>query len=76
MQYLVSRYREYEVGFMRDIYITDTLKVINENVSEICGGKVIIERYFDKVEPKTETRTSAEIIEQIKSGLEQLNGRI
>ena len=57
------------------IYITDTAKNINDSVSNIFGGKILKERFYDMINPKEEeTRTPEEIIEKISEKLNRLAG--
>lgn len=47
-------------------YITDTLKLINDNLSKVYGGQYMKTRYAEMVEPqKQDTRTGDEIARDI-----------
>lgn len=47
-------------------YVTDTLKIINDNLTKIYGGQYMKTRYADMVEPKSQdTRTGDEIARDI-----------
>ena len=47
-------------------YVTDTLKMINDNLTKIYGGQYMKTRYADMVEPKKQdTRTGDEIARDI-----------
>ena len=73
MPYVKAKFAEAQEQEFKDVYITDTLRLMNENVAEIAGGKVITERYYDRLHPpQTDTRTEAEVIEHIRDGLERL----
>lgn len=72
---MVEKERQIEIGFKT--YVTDSLKYINESVSNVFGGKVMKERFFDMVNPeeeKEETREPEEIIENISKKLDRLAG--
>lgn len=72
---MVEKERQIEIGFKT--YVTDSLKYINESVSNVFGGKVMKERFFDIVSPeeeKEETREPEEIIENISKKLDRLAG--
>ena len=59
------------------IYITDTLKMINENVTRIGGGSTLKARYVDfiqQTEQKEETRSADEIINNIRDKLRMMGG--
>nr|DAI29740.1 MAG TPA: hypothetical protein [Caudoviricetes sp.] len=51
-------------------YITDSLKIIAENIANIGGGKTMSARYTDIINPKpVDDRTADEIISSIKNKL-------
>ena len=59
------------------IYITDTLKMINENVTRIGGGSTLKARYIDIIqqsEQEEETRSADEIISNIRDKLRMMGG--
>lgn len=75
MAYVIAKYKQEVVLHLRDIYITDSLKIINENISDIYGGKVLAGRYYDVINKQHEpTKTADEIITDIKQKMERLNG--
>lgn len=52
------------------MYITDSLKIIAENIAATYGGKTIRQRYAEIVNPKPQDdRNADEIIAAIKSKL-------
>lgn len=57
------------------IYVTDALKAIAENTAKYAGGSYMKARYFDAESPKPpETRTSDEIIGQMKMKIARIGG--
>lgn len=44
------------------IYVTDTLKLLNENIAKRMCGKTLEYRYYDLVEGKKETKNAGEIV--------------
>lgn len=58
------------------VYITDTLKILNENVTRIGGGSTLKARYIDLVETKEPepVRSSEQIINSIKDKLRMMGG--
>lgn len=58
---------------MFDVYITDGLKTISENISSVFGGKYLSKRYYDIIKPpKPVKETPDQIIDRIKKKLEDL----
>lgn len=58
------------------IYLTDSAKTLIEVVAKAFGGNVQIQRYSDLIEPKKEIiekRSSAEIVNLIKTKMERLS---
>ncbi len=51
---------------MYRVYITDSIKNINESVSNFFGGRVYKERFYDIVN-KSEDKKSSETAEEIKN---------
>ena len=57
------------------IYATDALKMIAENTSRLAGGTSPRLRYYDLIKPPIkETRTSEEIIGNIRGKLKEMRG--
>lgn len=55
------------------IFISDTLFYINNSVANYVGGSAMKERYYDIIKPKkVETRTPEDIIEGLKSKLQEI----
>lgn len=60
--------------YTRDIYITDTLKILASNTAEAFGGQIISTRYADIIQPEEPVSKDAdEIIGTIKG---KINGHI
>ena len=54
-------------------FVTDELFYINNNLVNISGGSKLQSRFYEFLHPpKEETRTSQEIIDNIKSKLKKL----
>lgn len=52
------------------VYVTDSLKIIAENIANIGGGKTMSARYTDIIDRKpANTRTADDIISNIKNKL-------
>lgn len=57
------------------VYVTDALKTITENTAKYASGSYMKVRYFDAESPKPpETRTSDEIIGQMKIKIARIGG--
>ena len=57
------------------VYVTDAMKTITENTAKYAGGSYMKGRYYDLETPKpVETRTSQEIISQIKAKIGRIGG--
>lgn len=59
------------------VYLTDSAKTLIEVIAKAFGGNVQIQRYADLIEPKkeiVEKRSSAEIVDLIKTKVERLSG--
>lgn len=57
------------------VYVTDALKTITENTAKYAGGSYMKGRYYDLEAPKpVETRTSQEIISQMKAKIARIGG--
>lgn len=55
------------------IFTTDSLYILNNNITQLCGGSVISGRFYDLTHPQPEeTRTSEEIIEGLKNKLKEI----
>lgn len=54
-----------------NIYVTDTLRLLSENVAKIAGGKYIKQRYFDIVKDEKkpadipENKTPKELVNDV-----------
>lgn len=56
-------------------YITDALKMVAENTARLNGGMSPSKRYYEiVVPPAIETRTSEEIIAEIKGKIQKIGG--
>lgn len=72
IEHVISQYRCEQERRMADIYVTDCLRIITENVAHIGGGKTITARYADIIMPKKEDkRTAVDIISTIKNKLKE-----
>lgn len=73
-KYLQAHYRLKYERTLRDTYITDALKNINDAVVQYLSGSVMTSRYIDilKRKEKEDARTADEIIQDIKQGLNKL----
>ena len=73
-QYLIQKYRDEQKQQIFEIYVTDALKTMCENIAHFAGGNVINKRYFDFIDdsPKAPERTSEDIINSISAMLEIL----
>lgn len=57
------------------VYVTDALKIITENTAKYASGNYMKVRYLDFEDPKPpETRTSDEIISQMKMKIARIGG--
>ena len=57
------------------VYVTDALKTITENTAKYAGGSYMKGRYYDLENPKpVETRTSQEIISNMKAKIARIGG--
>lgn len=68
IDYCVQRWVKDKEEELYRIYVTDSIKNINESVSNFLGGKVYKERYYDlanKTNAKEPTETAEEIKERI-----------
>lgn len=73
MRYVMARYESEQRELAYRIYVTDALKQITENTAKFGGGGYIRARFADIIHPAPEeTRTSAEIIENIRDKLNKL----
>ena len=74
MRYVIARFNEQQREMAYRIYITDSLKILSENSSNLAGGSRITTRFADIIKPqKTETRTATEVIDHIRQGLGRLS---
>ena len=75
MRYVNARVEKESLEKAYRIYVTDCLKYISENTSKASGGTSIAKRFIDIIErPPEETRTSEEIIDGVRSKLQQMEG--
>ena len=75
MRYVASRYEEYQREEAYRICVSDTLRLMGENVARIAQGKYYNYRYFDFAhKPQKEEQTAEEVISRIKQGLDRLGG--
>lgn len=57
------------------MYVTDVLKAVAENTAKYTGGGYIKSRYIELINPPPEeTRTSEEIVAQMKEKLGRIGG--
>lgn len=57
------------------MYVTDVLKAVAENTAKYAGGSYIKARYIELINPPPEeTRTSEEIVAQMKEKLGRIGG--
>lgn len=72
IDHVISQYRREQEQRMANIYMTDCLRIIAENIAHIGGGKTISARYADIIMPKKEDkRTAGDIISAIKNKLKE-----
>ena len=74
----MARYSEEQRNLAYRIYVTDSLKMINDNMASYFGGTTIIERYIESIEPQMQIQvehTAQSIVESIakKAGLEVIH---
>ena len=75
MRYVQARSKEDVLEKTYRIYVTDCLKLIAENTARYASGTTIGVRYADLIEDKPEeTRTSDEVISDIRDKIQKLEG--
>ena len=77
IDHAVSELSEERERMVFQVYLTDSAKTLIEVVAKAFGGNVQIQRYADLIEPKkeiVEKRSSAEIVNLIKTKVERLSG--
>lgn len=74
MRYVEARYKKDCRDEAYRIYLSDGLKVLTENTAHFAGGSALTMRLYEILHPITESRTEAEIIDNIKSKLLMLGG--
>lgn len=74
MQYVKAKTEQENARFSEIIYITDSLKIINENIAGAWNGRVFTNRFYETINKKAEPpRTAEEVIKHITDGLNRLN---
>ena len=71
MRYVMARYAQQVEADAYRVYVTDSLKIMTSNLANGIGGTEISERYYDMIHRRPETRSSEEIISDIKDKLKQ-----
>lgn len=72
--FCISLFRKEQEEKAYNNYVTRCLRLIAENSAKLSGGSYIKMEYEDIIKPrKIETRTSEEIINDIRQKLEKLN---
>lgn len=67
MDYCISSFRKRQEALAYKIYVTDALKLISENTARFGGGSQMSKRFYDIINPQTETpQTSTEVISRIR----------
>ena len=77
IDHCVAAYRQENERMLTLVYVTDGLKLLNDNVVHAIGGNTLNMRYFDLISGQTEpeeTRSSDDIINSIKEKLRQMGG--
>lgn len=70
LDYCISSFKKKQKDFLFKIYVTDALKAIAYNSSHSEEAIELNNRYFDWINPpKEETRTSKEVIDDIRKKL-------
>lgn len=68
---MTAKERQKELGFK--IYVTDSLKFINESVVKLNGGNTMKKRFVELIENKSEKEQSAnEVIARISNKLDRM----
>ena len=62
IEYCVSAFSQYQKELLYKVYVTDTLRHINEAVSRIDGGAYMSKRYYDIINPTQEEELSGDEI--------------
>lgn len=71
MRYVMTRYAKETESEAYRVYVTDSLKIITANLANSIGGSEVNVRYYDMIHGRPETRSSEEIISDIKDKLKQ-----
>ena len=71
MRYVMARYAKETESETYRVYVTDSLKIITANLANSIGGSEVNVRYYDMIHRRPETRSSEEIISDIKDKLKQ-----
>ena len=75
MRYVTAKARQESKNRAYRIYVTDGIKIITENTARYFGGRHFEARFIDVIEPPPEeTRTSDEIVENIREKIKKLGG--
>lgn len=74
MRYVVARYNKEQRDMAYRIVVSDTLRMISEDIATDFGGKYMKFRYADIIKPKEpeDTRTAEDVIRHISEGLRRL----
>ena len=56
------------------VYVTDVLRVMNENVAKIAGGSVLKMRYMDILKPQKEKYIEDKSAQEIVNDIVQRSG--
>ena len=56
------------------VYVTDVLRVMNENVAKIAGGSVLKMRYMDILKPQKEKYIENKSAQEIVNDIVQRSG--
>lgn len=77
MEHCVAAFLKKQKDKLYQVYITDTLKMIAENTSNLAGGKAPSMRWVDAMnsleKPKEEEeKTAEEVIDRIKEKLAKM----
>ena len=71
MRYVMARYAQQVEADAYRVYVTDSLKIITASLANSIGGSEVNVRYYDMIHRRPETRSSEEIISDIKDKLKQ-----
>lgn len=72
----IALFKKEQTERAEKMYYAECLRVLTENTAKLCGGSYITAKLDDILNPKpVDTRTPEEIIDGIKSKLDEINSQ-